>query len=159
MSKCTPITNDSSLISFLNLNLTFNLSVINFIDDDILKVIRSLNINKAHGNDHISIRMINICDKAILEALSIIFKSCIDATGIFPYSWKKSNLVSVHKKGDKQLIENYRPVSLLSILGKVFEKVLYNNIFEYLQENNLLCENQPGFWPSDSREYPLLSEV
>ena len=63
---------------------------------------------------------------------------------------EKSNIVPVHKKGDKQVLENYIPVSLLPILGKVFEKILYNNIFEYLQENNLLCENQSGFQLSDS---------
>ena len=113
----------------MNLNLKSKLSVINFTDDDILKIIRSLNINKAHGHDDISVRMIKICDKAILEPLSIIYKNCID-TGIFPDSWKKSNIVPVHKKGDKQLLENYRPVSLLPILGKVFEKILYNNIYE-----------------------------
>ena len=64
-SKCTPITNDSSLPSLLNLNLISKSSVINFTDDDILKIIRSLNIIKAYGHDGISIRMIKICDKAI----------------------------------------------------------------------------------------------
>ena len=87
-SKCTPVANDTSLLSLLNLNLTCNLSVINFTDDDILKIIRSLNINKPHGHDDISIRMIEICDKTILEPLSIISKNCIE-TGIFPDSWKK----------------------------------------------------------------------
>ena len=129
--------------SLLNLSVTSNLSVINFTDDGILKIIRSLNINKAHGHD-ISIRMSKICDKAILKPLFIIYENPID-TGIFPDSWKKSNIGSVHKKGDKQLLEKYRPVSLLHILGKVFEKIIFNNILEYLQENNLLCENQSGF--------------
>ena len=91
-----------------------------------LKLMRSLNINKAHGHDDISITMIKVCDKAVLEHLSIIYKNCID-TGIFRDSWKKSNIVPVHKKGDKQLLDNYRPVSLLPILRKVFEKILYNN--------------------------------
>ena len=72
---------------------------------------------------------------------------------------KSLTLFQCTKKGDKQLLENYRPVSLLPILGKVFEKILYNNIFEYLQENNLLCENQSGFRRSDSCEYQLLSIV
>ena len=66
-SKCTPITNDSSLPSLFNLNLTSNLSVINFTDDDILEIIRSLNINKAHDHDDISIRMVKNYDKTILE--------------------------------------------------------------------------------------------
>ena len=57
--------------------------------------------------------------------LSIIYKNCTD-TEIFPDPCKKSNIVLVHKKGDKQLLENYRSVSLLPILGKVIEKILYN---------------------------------
>ena len=52
-SKRTPITNDSSLPSLLNLNLTSNLPIVNFTDYDILKIIRSLNINKAHGHGNI----------------------------------------------------------------------------------------------------------
>ena len=52
--------------------------------------------------------------------------------GIFPDSWKKSNTVAVHKKRDKQLLQNYRPVSLLPILGKIIEKIFFNSIFEYL---------------------------
>ena len=63
----------------------------------------------------------------------------------------------VHKKGDKQIVDNYRPVSLLPILGKIFERIIFNSIFEYLEENNLLCPNQSGFRPSDSCEYQLLS--
>ena len=50
-------------------------------------------------------------------------------------------------------------VSLVPIFGKVFEKILFNSIFEYLQENCLLCDNQSGFQPSDSCEYQLLSIV
>ena len=60
---------------------------------------------------------------------------------------KKSNIVPVYKKGNKQLLENYRPVSLLSTL-KFFEK-FYLIIYLNLQENNVLCENQSGFRPFD----------
>ena len=88
--------------------------------------------------------MIKICDKAIVKPLSIIYKNCFD-NGIFPDLWKKSNIVPVHKKGDKQLLQNYRPISLLPILGKILEKSMFISIFEYLQKNNLLCEIQSGF--------------
>ena len=84
--------------------------------------------------------MIKICDQAIVEPLSIFYKNRID-TGIFPDLWKKSNIVPVHKKADKQLLQNYRPVPLLSIFGKILEKILFNSIFEHLQKNNLLCED------------------
>ena len=63
----------------------------------------------------------------------------------------------IHIKGDKQIVDNYKPVSLLPILRKIFERIIFNSIFEYLEENNLLCPNQSGFRPSDSCEYQLLS--
>ena len=96
-SKCTPITDYSSLPSLFNLKSTPNLSVVNFTDDDILKIIRSLSINKAYDYDDISIRMIKICDKATLEPLSIIYKNSID-TGMFPDSWKNLTLLQCTKK-------------------------------------------------------------
>ena len=67
------------------------------------------------------------------------------------------NTVPVHKKGNKQVVNNYKPVSLLLIFGKYFEKILFNSIFGYLKENCLLCDNQSVFRPSDSCEYKLLS--
>ena len=99
-SKSTPIANDSLLPRFVALNSESSLSAINFNNDDIVKIIRSFNINKAHGHYNISIRMIKIYDKAIAKPLSIIYKNCID-TGIFSDLWKKSNNVPVHKKEDK----------------------------------------------------------
>ena len=54
------------------------------------------------------------------------------------------------KKGDKQLLQNYRPVFMLPILEEILEKILFNSMFEYLQKNNLLFENKSGFWPYDS---------
>ena len=100
---------------------------------------RVLNINKTHGHDEISIRMIKICDEALVKPLSLIYKNCID-TGVFPDIWKKSNIVPVYKRGDKQIIDNYIPISLLPICGKILEKILLNLIYEFLEENNLLCE-------------------
>ena len=82
--------------------------------------------NKAHGHDEISIRMIKLCGKSITEPLSIIFKTSIQS-GIFPKTWKKGNVVPVHKKSSKQVVGNYRPISLLPIFSKVFEKIIFNN--------------------------------
>ena len=155
-SRCTPLKNDSVLPTLLEHESEARFSKITFTDDQILKILRALDINKAHGHDEISIRMLKLCDKSIITPLSILFQNCID-TRTFPDTWKKSNIVPVHKKGDKQIVDNYRPVSLLPILGKIFERVIFNSIFEYLEENNLLCPNQSGFRPSDSCEYQLLS--
>ena len=132
-SKCTPLSNCSSLPSSLDLETEARLTSINFSDNDILKIIRSLDINKAHGHDDISVRMVKICDDSIKKPLSIIYKNCIK-TGIYPNAWKKSNIVPVHKKGDKQNVNNYRPVLLLPIFGKVFEKILFISIFGLFQD-------------------------
>ena len=106
----------------------------------------------------ISVRMIKICDDAIIEPLSLSYKNCIEI-GTFPAIWKKSNIVPPHEKGDKQIIDNYRPVSLLPIFDKIFERILFNSSFNYIQENNHLCEHQSGFRPNDSCVYQLLSIV
>ena len=104
------------------------------------------------------LRMIKICDEALVKPLSLIYKNCID-TGVFPDIWKKSNIVPVYKREDKQIIDNYRPISLLPICGKILEKNLLNSIYKFFEENNLLCEHQSGFRPSDSCGHQLLSIV
>ena len=59
-------------------------------------------------------------------------------------------MVSVHQKGDKQVLKNYRPIPLLLIAGKIFERLLYDWMFEFFIENNLIPKNQSGFRPVDS---------
>ena len=88
------------------------LSTVRFSENDILKVIRKLDPNKAHGHDKISIRMLKLSNKAICKPLHMIFTSCLD-TGFFLFHWKKANVVPIHKKENNQLVKNYRPVSLL----------------------------------------------
>ena len=70
--------------------------------------------------------------------------------------WKKSN-ISVRKKNDKQLVKNYRPISLLPIFGKLFEKIIFNRIYKFLLQEELINPNQSGFRPSDSCVYQLIA--
>ena len=77
-------------------------SDISFTDRDILKIIKSLNVSRAHEYDDISIRMLKICDSEIVRPLSLIFKDCVYC-GTLPNIWEKNksssrNLVPVHKK-------------------------------------------------------------
>ena len=65
----------------------------------------------------------------------------------------------MHKKNDKQIISNYRPISLLPILAKVFERIIFKNLYNYLTDNKLLTKNQSGFRPGDSCINQLLSLV
>ena len=76
-----------------------------------------------------------------------------------PNIWKKSNIVPVYKKGDKQIIDNYRPISLLPICGKIIGKVLFNLLYEFLEKKDLFPEHRSCFTPSGSSEFQLLSIV
>ena len=154
--QCTPISNDSTVPVNINFETRERLSSFEFCVDDIVKIIRSLDQNKAHGHDEISVCMIKLCASSILKPLHLIFGNCLE-TESFPKEWKKANIIPVHKKGDKQLITNYRPVSLLPICGKVFEKIIFNSLFVYLNNNNLLNSNQSGFRPGDSCVNQLIS--
>ena len=122
-----------------------SLSTIRFTSDDILNIIRNLDLNKAHGHDMISIRMVKLCDISLCKPLELIIKSCLES-GKFPLEWKKANVVPAYKKGDKQLLKNYRPISLLPIAGKIFERILYNNMFEFFTNYSTLyksCDDGP----------------
>ena len=77
---------------------------VNFSTDDTSKIINNLDINKAHGHDMLSIRMIKLCGNSICKTLSIIFNDCLKE-GKFPSDWKKAHVVPVHKKGDKQCLK------------------------------------------------------
>ena len=146
--QCTPL-NNSSVLPVNQMFLTQSrLNFINFNEDEILKVIRALNIHKAHGHDDISIRMVKICDKSLLKPLIILFENSIKSS-CYPDIWKRSNIIPVHKKNDKQLVNNYRPISLLPIFGKIFEKIIFKKIYNLVLEENLLNSNQSGFRPSD----------
>ena len=122
------------------------------------KIIKNLDLNKSHGHDMLSIRMLKPCGESIYNPLNLIFKSCLK-TGQFPSEWKKANVALVFKKGDKQLVKNYRPISLLPITSKIFERLLCNQMFEFFIRSDLISQNQSGFKPGDSCINQLLAII
>ena len=155
-TQCSLISNSSKLPSHIKYLTDNRLSLASFSHDKIAKVIQNLDPNKAHGHDNISIRMVKICGPSIYKPLEIIFNQCLE-TGVFPSEWKKGNIVPIHKKGDKQMLQNYRPVSLLPICGKILERLMFNEMFEFFIENKLISSSQSGFKPGDSCINQLLS--
>ena len=92
-SICIPIDNSSCWsISIDLINPSACFFTFNFADDEILKVVRALDINEVHGHDGIYVRMIKICDNEINEPLSLIYKTCIE-NGTFSAVCKKSNII------------------------------------------------------------------
>ena len=152
----TVISSDSSIPSPVNLATNETLTKINFDEWLISKLILALNPNKAHGHDGLSIRMLQMGSDSIFKPLSIIFLNCLKA-GYFSTAWKKANIVPVHKKGNKQILNNYQPVSLLPICNKLFEKIIFDTIFQNITVNKLLNRNLSGFMPGESCIHQLIS--
>ena len=102
--------------------------------------------------------MLLICDETIVAPLKIIFENIL-LSGIYPEKWKLANITPIHKKGDKQILTNYRPISLLCICGKLFEKIVFNQLYSYFIANNLITKNQSGFRAGDSTINQLIELV
>ena len=83
----------------------------------------------------------------------MIFRQALPA-GVFPSEWRKGNIVLIHKKSNKQNIRNYLPVSLIPICGKIFERLIFNKMFNYFYVDKL---TRSGFQPCDSCINQLLS--
>ena len=154
--QCTPLVNGSKLTENQVYLTNSRINLVPFSDDLVINIIRNLNVNKAHGHDDISIRMIKMCHESLLRPLSIIFRNSLKSS-IYPTTWKKANIIPVHKKDDKQCVNNYRPVSLLPVFGKIFEKLIFNEIYSFLDREKLLNTKQSSFRPFDSCVNQLLT--
>ena len=127
-------------------------------EDDILFIIKSLNSNKSHGLDKLSVRMVKKRDKILVYPLKLIFRGSIQE-GVFRNCWKKANVAAIHKKESKNLLKNYRPISRLPIFDKISERIIFKELFNHFHQNQLFTKCQPGFLPGDSCISRLLSIV
>ena len=152
--QCKVILNNSTLPDFHYLtDKRISNTAIN--REDILSLIRNINPKKANGPDGISGHMLRLCDNSVVLPLKLIFYNILK-TSSYPDLWKLANVTPIFKKKDKQIIKNYRPISLLSICGKIFEKIVFDTIYSHLNANNLITKNQSGFRPGDSTTNQLL---
>ena len=99
---------------------------------------------RAPDLDKLSSRLIRECADLISPYISIIFNCCL-TTGTFPDDWKLAKVTPIFKQGDRSDMNNYRPISVISAIAKVFERIVYNQLSSYLSENNILSKYQSGF--------------
>ena len=100
--------------------------------------------------------MLKATANSIAEPLSMLFNHSL-STGRFPELWKVANVIPISKSGDKGKACNYRPVSLLSIVSKLFEKIIYSIIWNHLYEHSLISDCQWGFLRGRSTTNTLLT--
>ena len=92
--------------------------------------------------------MIKICAKSLLQPLILLFHNTIKSSCYLDI-WKRSNIISLHTKSEKQLAKTYRSISFLQLFGKIFEKIIFNRLNNFLLDERLLNPNQYGFRRTD----------
>ena len=110
----------------------------------VFSLLSKLSKSKATGLDKISARLLRECPDLISDSLSIIFNRSI-ITGIFPDDWKCSKVIPLFKQGKRKDLNNYRPISIIPIVAKVFERIIYDQFNFFLTDNKLLSTSQSGF--------------
>ena len=134
-------------------NASFNNLQITHIE--VCDILRNLKLGKASGCDLISHQMLKYTSDTINKPLSILFNMSLQEN-YFPSLWKKAIVIPLFKKGDRHEVSNYRPVSLISCIGKVFERVVFKHMHNFLLDKSLFYNLQSGFLPTHTTVYQLI---
>lgn len=149
------VSNDEKELPIFDDRCNNSITRITVTEQEVSDIIGTLNINKAVGPDCISNRMLVSVKDVISNPLSILFNKSLRQK-LFPNNWKTAHVIPLFKKGDKSLTSNYRPVSLLSCVSKVFEKIIFKHVYNHLRDQNLLYKYQSGFIPGHSTNHQLV---
>ena len=120
------------------------LSGIIITEEGVMQQLLNINVKKSLGPDGISPYTIKRCAHQLTTPLTHLFKLCLKEQE-WPHLWKWARVVALHKKNSKSSVKNYRPVSLLSVIGKVFEKIIAEEVTCFIDQNSLLSDKQFGF--------------
>ena len=134
-------------------NCTFKFCNINC--DDVIKIIDSLKAKTSYGHDGISNKVLKYVKQELAQPLHLIINQCI-SQGQFPNKLKLAKVTPVYKKDSLHIFDNYRPVSVLSSVSKVFERVLFKQLYNFFNEKNLFHSSQYGFRSHHSTELAAL---
>ena len=126
--------------------------------DDTLKIIDELKPKSSKGHDHMSSTLLKKLKNELSEPLTYIINQSLEQH-IFPNKLKIAKILPVYKKDNKNLLENYRPISILPAISKIFEKVIAKQINQHFIDNNLYYSSQYGFRQSHSTELTALEIV
>ena len=128
---------------------------ISFPVERVLKVLQNLDGNTSMGPDNLHPILLKCCATQLAYPLHLIFTRSL-SEGRIPSDWKSTMVIPIFKKGSRYDPLNYRPISITSVCGKVFERIVCEHLTEYLESNSILTPNQFGFRSSRSTMDQLL---
>ena len=133
---------------------------IQFSENDIEEILKALKVTKSPGPDNIQPRILKELANVLAKPLYLLFRKSID-TGKLPNSWKDAHISSVYKSisGENFLPNNYRPISLTSIVCKCLEKLVRDQITTHMENNDLFTNHQHGFIKTKSCVTQLLESI
>ena len=121
-------------------------------------IISNLDPNKSSGPCSVPIKLLKIASSIIIGPLCVILNNSF-STGIFPDAMKIAKIIPIHKAGSTQGINNYRPISLLSIFSKIIERLMHRRLYAFLEHHKVLFESQFGFRKDKSTQHSLIEIV
>ena len=113
-------------------------------ENDVLKHLLSLRTKNSAGIDGISVKLLKL-SSALINPLTLTINQPL-VTGIFPTKLKIAKVLPLFKKDDYTIMDNYRPTSFLTAISKLFEKVVFSQLYDNFRNNNLFYESQYGFF-------------
>lgn len=126
--------------------------------DELSRIIKNLNNKKTVGLDGVSSKILKECENELLDPLLHLLNTSLEQ-GIFPDDLKQGKILPIFKSGDSERVENYRPISILNVISKIFERVVLNRLLMHLEEINFICDEQHGFQKGKSTKTAIVSLV
>ena len=139
---------------FLKNRNQINFVIAHISNEEILDIINSLE-NKTTGPFSIPVKLLSLIPDLIIIPLAYIINMSL-LTGVYPDLLKVVKVIPIHKGGSTQDVNNYRPISLLSIFDKIIEKIMHNRLYTFLELHNILFRNQFGFRKNNSTVHTLV---
>ena len=143
---------------YLKRNISANFKFKNVNESDIDKIINKLSNKTSCGHDNISTKLLKSMKHHLVKPLTIIINQML-RTGIFPNKFEIAKVIPLYKNKDDTHITNYRPISILPSISKIFEKVIYIQLYDYFTDNDLFSHSQYGFRSNHSTELAVLEVI
>ena len=154
-NEIPPIANNNSSYT-KNINVNNNKFSFSSINSSIVFLhLNKLSKSKATGLDNISAKIIRECADLISVSLCDLFNKSL-VSGIFPDDWKCARVTLLFKQGEPSDLNNYRPISVISVIAKVFERIIYDQLYNYLTNEDVISNHQSGFRSLHSTATALL---
>ncbi|CAB4034888.1 Hypothetical predicted protein, partial [Paramuricea clavata] len=154
LSKDIPQSSKTAESYLTSSNARFNIQNVSLTK--VFKLLSTIKTSKSAGHDRISGKLLKDAAEVIAPTLTAIFNASIHA-GVFPDDFKTAIISPIHKSGSKTNCDNYRPISVLSSVSKIFEKLITEQLETYLESNGILTEQQAGFRKNNSTQTSLLN--